>query len=248
MSIIEFDDNSSNSIKIKNNTDIKHPIECNFTYFSDEEEYAIKQVYYDPSLLLLSEINISIEDYIYNADYEFHTVYPVIINGINNYVLKKGFIKSEEELVSEIKLQNKAAEFGLADPVFVAYILEDGKEYGLITKKYEETLFRIFDCDYYDIQVKIEYVDRIKIILDDLSVKVKICHGDFHLGNIMIDEKDNLKLVDFEKGSFIDNKDNSVKYTDTEHFTKCGFFLDTITEQVTLDLQNYWYKIMNDTD
>ena len=87
-----------------------------------------------------------------------------------------------------------------------------------------------------------KYVDRIKIMLNDLAEKVKICHGDFNLDNIMVDEEDNLKLVDFGKGCFLDN--DSKKNTDTDNFNNCNFYLDTISEQVTFDLQNYWYEIM----
>ena len=90
---------------------------------------------------------------------------------------------------------------------------------------------------------KIKYVDRIKIMLEDLAEKVKISHGDFNLDNIMVDEDDNLKLVDFGKGCAILD-DDSKKNIDTENFNNCNFYLDTITEQVTYDLQNYWYEIM----
>ena len=148
-----------------------------------------------------------------------------------------------EELINEIKRQNKAAEFGLSDPIIVAYMLENETEYGLIMKKYEQSLFDIFDSEYYDLEDKIKYVDRIKIMLEDLAEKVKISHGDFNLDNIMVDEDDNLKLVDFGKGCAILD-DDSKKNIDTENFNNCNFYLDTISEQVTFDLQNYWYEIM----
>jgi len=256
MQIVEFLDYTNDNIKIINNSDIKHPYQCFFSDFTEEEEYPIEKVYCGSELLLLPEINININDCIYNAEYDNFTVYSAKLNGTDKYVLKKGFFKSEEELVNEIKLQNRAAEFGLADPIFLAYIFENEnenenengngngnkKEYGLIMKKYEQSLFSIFDSEYYDLEDKIEYVDRIKIMLENLAEKVKICHGDFNLDNIMVDEEDNLKLVDFGKGCFLDN--DSKKNTDTDNFNNCNFYLDTISEQVTFDLQNYWYEIM----
>ena len=241
MSIIEFIDYTNDNIKIFNNEDIRHPYQSSFLDFSEEEEYPIEKVYYGSSELSLSNINISIDDYIYNDDYDSFTVYPIKINGIDKYVLKKGLFKSEEELVNEIKLQNRSAEFGLSDTIFLVYIL--GNEYGLIMKKYEQSLFSIFDSEYYDLEDKIKYVDRIKIMLNNLAEKVKICHGDFNLDNIMVDEDDNLKLVDFGKGCAILD-DDSNKNIDTENFNNCNFYLDTISEQVTFDLQNYWYEIM----
>ena len=245
MSIVEFVDYTNDNIKIINNEDIKNPYESSFVETEEGEEYEIKKIYYGSSDLLLSNININIGDNIYVPPYDIYTVYTASINNDNKYVLKKGMFESEEKLINEIKLQNKAAEFGLSDPIFLAYILENEneKEYELIMKKYEQSLFSIFDSEYYDLEDKIKYVDRIKIMLNDLAEKVKICHGDFNLDNIMVDEEDNLKLVDFGKGSFID--DDSKKNTDTENFTNCGFYLDTITEQVTFDLQNYWSDMQN---
>ena len=240
MSIVEFVDYTNDNIKIINNEDIKHPYESSFVETEEGEEYEIKKIYYGSSDLLLSNININIGDNIYDPPYDIYTVYTASINNDNKYVLKKGVFESEEELVNEIKLQNKAAEFGLSDPIFLAYILEDGNEYGLIMKKYENSLFDIFDSEFYDLEDKIKYVDRIKIMLENLAEKVKICHGDFNLDNIMVDEEDNLKLVDFEKGCFL--HDDSKKNTDIENFNKCNFYLDTISEQVTFDLQNYWYN------
>lgn len=239
MSIIEFVDYTNDNIKIVDNEDIKHPYESNFDENEEGDEYEIKKIYYG-SELLLSTINIG--DCIYDPAYDMYTVYEASINNDNNYVLKKGVFKSEEELINEIKLQNRAAEFGLSDPIIVAYILENEKEYGLIMKKYEQSLFSIFDSEYYDLEDKIKYVDRIKIMLEDLAEKVKVCHGDFNLDNIMVDEEDNLKLVDFGKGCFLD--DDCKKNIDTDNFNDCNFYLDTITEQVTFDLQNYWYEIM----
>jgi tRNA A-37 threonylcarbamoyl transferase component Bud32 len=239
MSIVEFVDYTNDNIKIIDNEDINHPYESFFDENEEGEEYEIKKIYYGTELLP-STINIG--DCIYEPAYDMYTVYEASINNDNNYVLKKGVFKSEEELINEIKLQNRAAEFGLSDPIIICYILENGKEYGLIMKKYEQSLFRIFDSEYYDLEDKIKYVDRIKIILEDLVEKVKICHGDFNLDNIMVDEEDNLKLVDFGKGCFLD--DDSKKNRDTDNFNDCNFHLDTITEQVTYDLQNYWYEIM----
>ena len=152
-----------------------------------------------------NKININIGDCIYDPPYDNYTVYEASINNDNKYVLKKGLFKSEEELINEIKLQNKAAEFGLSDPIIVAYILENETEYGLIMKKYEQSLFDIFDSEYYDLEDKIKYVDRIKIMLNDLVEKVKICHGDFNLDNIMVDEEDNLKLVDLHVNAYLSN-------------------------------------------
>ena len=240
MSIVEFVDYTNGNIKIIDNEDIKHPYESHFDENEEGEEYEIKKIYYGSSELLLSTINIG--DCIYDPAYDMYTVYEASINNVDKYVLKKRVFESEEELVNEIKLQNKAAEFGLSDPIIVAYILESETEYGLIMKKYEQSLFDIFDSEYYDLEDKIKYVDRIKIMLEDLVEKVKICHGDFNLDNIMVDEEDNLKLVDFGKGCFLD--DDSKKNIDTENFNNCNFYLDTITEQVTYDLQNYWYEIM----
>lgn len=239
MSIVEFVDYTNDNIKIIDNEDINHPYESIFDENEEGVEYEINKIYYG-SELLPSTINIG--DCIYEPAYDMYTVYEASINNDNNYVLKKGVFKSEEELINEIKLQNRAAEFGLSDPIIIGYILENGKEYGLIMKKYEQSLFRIFDSEYYDLKDKIEYVDRIKIILEDLAEKVKVCHGDFNLDNIMVDEEDNLKLVDFGKGCFLD--DDSKKNIDTDNFNDCNFHLDTITEQVTYDLQNYWYEIM----
>ena len=260
MSIIKFIDYTNDNIKIIDNVDIKHPYESIFIENEEDVEYEIKKIYYGSgyslcipdgkrsgydSCMSSSKININIGDYIYDPPYDIYTVYTASINNDNKYVLKKGMFESEEKLINEIKLQNKAAEFGLSDPIFLAYILENEneKEYGLIMKKYEQSLFSIFDSEYYDLKDKIKYVDRIKIMLNDLAEKVKICHGDFNLDNIMVDEEDNLKLVDFGKGCFID--DDSKKNTDTENFTNCGFYLDTITEQVTFDLQNYWFDMQN---
>ena len=240
MSIVEFVDYTNDNIKIIDNEDIKHPYESSFVENEEGEEYEIKKIYYGSSELLLSTINIG--DCIYDPAYDMYTVYEASINNVDKYVLKKRVFESEEELVNEIKLQNKAAEFGLSDPIIVAYILENEKEYGLVMKKYEKSLFAIFDSEYYDLEDKIRYVDRIKIMLEDLVEKVKIRHGDFNLDNIMVDEEDNLKLVDFGKGCFLD--DDSKKNIDTENFNNCNFYLDTISEQVTFDLQNYWYEIM----
>ena len=246
MSIVEFVDYTNDNIKIINNLDIKHPYESIFVENEEDEEYEIEKIYYGSnkkfSELLLSKININIGDCIYDPSYDNYTVYTASVNNDNNYVLKKGVFKSEEELINEIMLQNKAAEFGLSDPIIVAYILENNTEYGLIMKKYKQSLFDIFDSEYYDLEDKIKYVDRIKIMLEDLVEKVKICHGDFNLDNIMVDEEDNLKLVDFGKGCFLD--DDSKKNIDTDNFNNCNFYLDTISEQVTFDLQNYWYEIM----
>jgi hypothetical protein len=244
MSIVEFVDYTNDNIKIINKEDINQPFNYFFLDFSEEEEYPIKKVYFGPTELFLSNTNIIVEDYIYNADYEILTVYPVSINGINNFILKKGIINTEEELINEIKLQNKAAEFGFADPILFAYIFENENEYeyGIIMKKYEQTLFRIFDSEYYTLEDKQRYLDRIKIILNDLEKKVKICHGNFNLWNIMVDENNHLKLIDFEKGYFLDS--NSKKFEDMEIFTKYGLILDTISEQVSFDLENYWYDNM----
>lgn len=240
MSIVEFVDYTNDNIKIIDNEDIKHPYESIFDEHEDGENYEIKKIYYGTELLP-STINIG--DCIYDPPYDNYTVYTASINNDNNYVLKKGVFESEEELINEIKRQNKAAEFGLSDPIIVAYMLENETEYGLIMKKYEQSLFDIFDSEYYDLEDKIKYVDRIKIMLEDLAEKVKISHGDFNLDNIMVDEDDNLKLVDFGKGCAILD-DDSKKNIDTENFNNCNFYLDTISEQVTFDLQNYWYEIM----
>jgi hypothetical protein len=234
MTIVEFT-NNINNIKINNKIDIDHPLQSSF---SDDDEYQIIKIY--NNLQINSDININVGDYIYDAQFEISTVYPITINGNNNYVLKKGLFESEEILINEIILQNKASEFGLSDPIVFAYILED--EYGLIMKKYEDTLFRIFDSEYFNIEDKIRYLDKIKIMLEDLSEKAKIHHGNFNLCNIMIDENDNVKLVDFDKACFINNI--NMKLIDTDNFTKCGLYLETITEQVTFDLENYWYSIM----
>jgi tRNA A-37 threonylcarbamoyl transferase component Bud32 len=254
MSIVEFvdydSDNDSANIKIINNTEIDHPHHCVYSCSEDDEEYPIEKIYYGSSELLLSKTTINIGDYIYDAAYDNYTVYPATINGIDKYVLKKVLFKlddeqAEEKIINEIKLQNRAAEFGLSDPIILAYSLENEKykEYGLIMKKYETSLFSIFDCEYYDLEEKIKYVDRIKIMLENLADTVKISHGDFNLDNIMVDEENNIKLVEFGNGFFLD--DESKKDADTENFNNCNFYLDTISEQVTFDLQNYWYEIMN---
>ena len=252
MSVVEFVDydSATANTKIINNTDIEHPYHCVYSCSEDDEEYPIEKIYYGSSELLLATTNIIIGDYIYEPAYDNYTVYSASINGIDKYVLKKVLFKlndeqAEEKIINEIKLQNRAAEFGLSDPIILAYSLENEnhKEYGLIMKKYKISLFSIFDCECYDLEEKIKYVDRIKIMLENLADNVKISHGDFNLDNIMVDEENNIKLVEFGKGCFFE--DDSKKDADTENFNNCNFYLDTISEQVTFDLQNYWYEIMN---
>ena len=249
MSTIKFIDNINHSIKIMNGEDIEHPNSCSF--FSEEEiPYPIQKIYINSEQFELfssgkTTLEIVLRDFIYDADYERLTVYPITINGIeDSFVLKKGHFKSEEELVKQIELQNRAAEFGLSDPIYLAYILDD--EYGLVMKKYDEILFKIFDSEYYDLEDKMEYVDKIKIMLEDLVEKAKISHGNFNLGNIMVDKNDDIKLVDFENGCFLKDEEDPKKYVDINNFTEYGFYLDTITEQVTFDLENYWYQIMEE--
>ena len=168
MSIVEFVDYTNDNIKIIDNEDIKHPYESIFDEHEDGENYEIKKIYYGTELLP-STINIG--DCIYDPPYDNYTVYTASINNDNKYVLKKGVFESEEELVNEIKLQNKAAEFGLSDPIFLAYILEDGNEYGLIMKKYENP--RQIISDFLPIRLAY-YAKRKDHFLQSLSAQEEI--------------------------------------------------------------------------
>ncbi len=214
MSKVKFVDYQNDFIKIRNRDDIEHPNSCSF--FSEEETfYPIQKIYINSNESEFfnsgkSNLEIVLGDFIYDADYELLTVYPIVVNGIEDkYVLKKISFKNEEELIKQIELQNRAAEFGLSDPIYLAYILDD--ECGLVMKKYEQILFKIFDSEHYDLEDKMEYVDKIKIMLKDLVEKAKISHGNFNLGNIMVDENDDLKLVDFENGCFLQDKEDPKK-------------------------------------
>jgi len=60
----------------------------------------------------------------------------------------------------------------------------------------------------------------------------------------MIDENDELKLIDFEKSILLKN-DQSKKYDDSNFFSEVGCKLDKTSEEVEIQLENYWYNIMN---
>ena len=209
MTIVEFTNNIDN-IKINNKINIDYPLQSSFY---DDNEYQIIKIY--NNLQINSDININVGDYIYDAQFEISTVYPITINGNSNYVVNKGLFESEEILINEIILQNKASEFELSDPIVFAYILED--EYGLIMKKYEDTLFRIFDSPHCNIEDKIRYLDKIKIMLENLSEKAKIHHSNFNLCNIMTKGIPYYAKFGFV---FVDDTQNQIMQSNKEKITK----------------------------
>ena len=218
----------------------------------DEESdhfYSIKKIYYseqfektyDTFNSIIVEIGESIGGEITD------NIYEASIND-EKYIIKKIHLYDNlygkytlEMFKKEIKYQNLCVPCGLSDPILFAYVKNE-KECGFLMKKYPYSLYDILDDYHLDLEDKIPYLDKVKKILEKLD-EAKICHGNFQSTNIMIDENDELKLIDFEK-AFSLKKDKTKKNVDSEFFAEVGCKLVKTSEEIEMKLEDYWYDIM----
>ncbi len=166
---------------------------------SEGKYYPISKILYSKSgkpadfVLIKSEITSGKQGTIYDA-----------CSGTNcNYILKKmnGNAAFESKFIQEIRFHNIAAELNVTDPIVLAYSmeLENGNyEYGYVLKKYNKTLFDVFNSEKYETEFKKKILRNCIYILEILSSKdYKICHVDSHILNFMIDEQNEVKIIDF---------------------------------------------------
>jgi len=214
----------------------------------DEESdnfYSIKKIYYSEQFKM-NDIIVEVGENI-GGDIS-DNIYEASIND-EKYIIKKIHLYDNshgkytlEMFKNEIKYQNLCVQRGLSDPILFAYV-ENEKECGFLMKKYPYSLYDILDDYHLDLEDKIPYLDKVKKMLEKLD-EVKICHGNFQSTNIMIDENDELKLIDFEKSSSL-RKDKSKKKLDYEFFTEVGCKLVKTSEEIEMKLEDYWYNIIN---
>jgi len=206
-----------------------------------EEFYSIQEIFYSEQF----KINNIIVEVGENIGGEISdNIYETSIND-EKYIIKKIYLYDNkygkytlEMFKNEIKYQNLCVKYGLSDPILFAYVKNE-KECGFLMKKYPYSLYDILDDYHLDFEDKIPYLDKVKKMLEKL-IEVKICHGNFQSTNIMVDENDELKLIDFEKAFSLGKN----KKLDSEFFTEVGCKLVKTSEEIEIQLENYWYNIM----
>jgi tRNA A-37 threonylcarbamoyl transferase component Bud32 len=143
-----------------------------------------------------------------------------------NYVMKvlPKETTTQEMFEWEVGIQRYASQFGIAPKVYRAYITEN--EYVFVMDSMKKTLLSIFEDIVEDermtsdakISKMNDYLVRSIQLLDTLHKK-RIYHGDFHMGNLMVDDKDTLCVIDFGRsrlyaktteGPFIENTKKNV--------------------------------------
>lgn len=181
----------------------------------DKKYYNVKQILYGPKGKPFDFVLVDIDNEI--AAGKQGTVYESCIKDNCNYILKKYIYKNvsnleeyEKDFLNEIKLHNKAAMNELTDYIVLAYkIIESNQlEFGYIMKKYTKTLRDYLSKSNNSLTDKQDMIDKACLIIKKLN-EIQICHGDAHLDNFMIDEKGELKIIDFGSAK-------EIKLEDTE--------------------------------
>jgi len=209
-----------------------------------DEYYSIQKIFYSEQFKM-NNIIVEVGENI-GGDIS-DNIYEASMND-EKYIIKKIYLYDNsygkytlEMFKNEIKYQNLCVKYGLSDPILFAYI-ENEKVCGFLMKKYSYSLYDILDDYHLDLEDKISYLNKVKKILENL-VEVKICHGNLQSTNVMIDENEELKLIDFAK-SFSLRKDKSKINFDYAFFTEFGCKLVKTSEEIEMKLEDYWYNII----
>ena len=224
--------------------------DCKIKDIDEVEFYAIKKIYYSKQFLEIYDKNVEIIVGDIISEGSFGYVHNCLINR-DEYVIKKiklfkgDFIKyTKKDFINEIKLQNKVSKYNLSNEVLLAYFLENKKECGFIMKKYSETLLDFLKKDSINIETKKLFLNKVRKILECLVIDIKICHGDLHLENIMIDENNELKLIDFGNSNTL-KKEPTKKLLDSDVFYLTFRNINDINEDILIELEEYWEEVID---
>lgn len=191
-----------------------------------------------------------------------------VYNGSNTeskYILKRIYIEqndiseSIDKFKREVDIQNLVSKTGYTDEIELAYMTDE--EMGFVMKKYSRVTNGILSDSNIDLEYKKELLVKIRDGIREIS-ELGVSHNDLHFDNIMLDENNNIKFIDFGIATIItpeealkeNNKQISaylslISFVDTEE--PSGWFTETLdeTEPKNTDdlkkLEKYWESIIN---
>lgn len=211
------------------------------------ELYEIKEIFYNS---LEKPIDFEIGSFISKGS--FGSTFKACTKSDSKckYILKKINIfrgdtvsYSLKDFKNEILLQNTAAEYGISDPVILAYILEDKKECGFVMRRYNLTVYDYLNDPLLNLENKKITLKKIRDILERLILDAKIHHGDLHLKNLMIDEHNEVKVIDFGNSGEINERNIGL---DSEMVGSSFEDLYNLDQEQRDDLMEYWFEEVMD--
>jgi serine/threonine protein kinase len=144
--------------------------------------------------------------------------YGSIYETFNNRNLEKSFILKRKDILyldtklkkqaikefeNEINIQNIAAQTNFTDEVELAYVTDE--EVGFIMKRYKSTLSAFLKDNEISLDIKKKALkDTIDALVSISTLGIK--HGDLHLYNLMVDNDNSIKIIDFGLSTIVDKK------------------------------------------
>lgn len=119
------------------------------------------------------------------------------------------------------------------------------KNYNLITREVAEGL-NIISNHKQDINIQ-SLVDKINLYVNKKDITFGFCHGDFHYGNIMIDNNGVIKIIDFDCVDF-----NGIQFFDAfyflfeyEYLLNNRTWIQTVSNLIDNKIPDYFYDYFN---
>lgn len=141
------------------------------------------------------------------------------------------------DFYNEITNQSIASKFYLTSPIYKYYI--EKEHCGFIMEKYHKTLLDLLK-ENIPLNEKYKLLDKAFHLLEKLHYYCDIIHKDAHLTNFMMNDKNELKLIDFGLSKLHPNIEE--KYNDFQIFIKN--FKEQYFEKDNNELIQYWTQKM----
>ena len=242
--------NSSITKKLKNEKGIQKALDSIVYINSDDHAFYMHKLLYSGNM---SEYDIATKLFFKNTKYtdtdehlgegSYGSVFTVIDTKNNIYAVKMTEITDEISMIDEIRLNVLFSDNDVGPLVYETYIIDvNGEKFGfIIMEKLEKTL-----ADYLvDGGIISDGKSRFKKKMDEMKTLFKktlelgFSCFDFKAGNIMINSKGNVKLIDFgefccdydksnmDMNTLLDIQIINVAFT-TKEFYKHNIFIDDI--------------------